>query len=335
MTSGSRHFGLARGMGRWLAIAAVLAAAVLTAASAHAQDQDAVNRSTARALAEDAADDFDVADYAGALDKFTRAQQLYPAPTLSFMQARCLFALGRWVEAFEMYNVTARTELAADAPEPFHRAVLDAGNEAQSLEARLPRIEIRVPKHPGLNVSVDDVPLSVALYGILHPMNPGEHRVKAWLGEQAYFEQTVVLVARDKQLLEIPLPPAPTATEQRAEPRFRHQPAAAPIDQPPPPWVIPTAFTVGGVGTATAVVSLILGSSVKSDLDEVCTPGCPPQYADDVNAYRLYRTLFISGTVLGAAGLGVGLYFALDESTEARAVSLQLAPSGAELTGHF
>jgi hypothetical protein len=326
---GFRHFVLPRGLGHWLVMAAVLAAA-----PAQANDQDMVNRSTARALAEAAADDFDRADYAAALDKFTRAQQLYPAPTLSFMQARCLFALGRWVEAFEMYTVTARTRLDVEAPEPFHRAVLDAGREAQSLEARLPRIEIRVPKHPGLNVSVDDVPLPVALYGILHPMNPGEHRVKARLGERAYFEHTVVLSARDQQLLEIPSPPTPTPTEPRIEP-YRRSERASPVDRPSPPWVIPTAFTVGGVGTATAMVSLIFGSSVKSDLDRVCTPGCPPQYADDVNAYRLYRTLFISGTVLGAAGLGVGLYFALDEPTEAFAVSLQVAPTGAGLNGNF
>lgn len=318
----------------------------LLGAPARAEDQDAINRTAARDLAQQAADAFDAADYATALDKFTRAQQLYPAPTLSFMQARCLFALGRWVEAFEVFNATARTALPLDAPEPFQRAVNDARIEAQLLEARLPRIEIQVPKHPGLNVSVDDLPLSSALHNVSHPMNPGEHRVQALLGERPYFEQTVTLVERDRQTVEIPPPPKPEAAVVSPMPAPHSPPPVTdhgpePRPRSTPNWVIPTAFTIGGVGTAGAVVSLILGTGVQSDLDAVCRDdghggrACPDGASDDMQTYRLYRIVFISGAVLGAAGVGVGLYFVLDDSPDSTAVSLSLEPDGAVLRGHF
>jgi hypothetical protein len=81
----------------------------------------------------------------------------------------------------------------------------------------------------------------------------------------------------------------------------------------------------------------LLGSDVKSELDSVCSDdgACPPSYEDDVQSYRLYRTLFISGAALGATGLGVGLYFVLNDGSEPGNVSLRVQPTQAELIGHF
>jgi hypothetical protein len=112
------------------------------------------------------------------------------------------------------------------------------------------------------------------------------------------------------------------------------QPSTRPAARTPV-WVVPTAFALGGVGSAAALVSLILGSSVKSDLDQVCNPGCPPALEDDLQAYRLYRALFITGAVVGVAGIGTGVYFVLSDAPDDTAVALRLSPGGAQLTGAF
>lgn len=293
-----------------------------------------MEKATARELALQAADAFDLGDFELALDRFTRAQQLFPAPTLTFMQARCLHRLGRWVEAYELYTQTARTQLDTDAPEPYVRAVAEARTEADTLHAQLPRIEIKVPQHPGLTVTVDDRLLPAALHNVTHLIDPGEHRIRALVDDHGYFEQTVVVLERDFQLVAIPRPREKGLPVQDDDPVGVVGPSRGSASRTPP-WVVPTAFALGGVGSAAAVVSLILGSGVKSDLDRECDPGCPPEYEDDLQSYRLYRALFITGAVVGVAGVGTGVYFVLSEPSETGAVALHLSPTGAQLLGAF
>jgi hypothetical protein len=295
-------------------------------------EPDAGNRTAARDLAGQAADAFDSGQYALALDRFTRADQLYPAPTLSFMRARCLFMLGRWVEAFERFNETARIELTPDAPEPFHRAVSDAAREARELEVRLPRIRIVVPRQPGVSVIVDELPLPVALHGVSYPIDPGTHRVRAEFGDDAYFDQALVLEERDDQVVDVPPPPRAEAERVSLAPSSEGAARGSSV----PAWVVPTAFAAGGLGTATAIVSLVLGTRVQSDLDEACdTDGaCPVESADELQSFRHYQALFISGGALGVAGIGVGLYFVLGDTGDG-GVGLQIGPAGTRLSGSF
>jgi hypothetical protein len=295
-----------------------------------------VEKATARELALQAADAFDAGDYETALDEFTRAQQLYPAPTLSFMQARCLYRLGRWVEAYEIYNETARAPLADDAPDAYTQAVSDARAEADDLQAKLPRIEIRVPETPGLTVTIDDRLLPPAMHNVTHPIDPGAHHIRALVDDEGYFEQTVMMVQRDFQLIAIPRPKeevVPITDDTLLDEQREARPSRG--HSRTPAWVVPTAFALGGVGSAAAVVSLILGSGVKSDLDAVCHPGCPPAMEDELQSYRLYRALFITGAAVGAVGIGTGVYFVLSDSSDDGAVALAFTPTGARVFGAF
>jgi hypothetical protein len=284
-----------------------------------------MRRAAARDLALQAADAYDAGDYETALDRFTRAQKLYPAPTLSVMQARCLIGLGRWVEGFEKFNETARTELAADAPSPFVQAVDEAKLAAAELHQRLPRIEIRAPR--GTTIAVDGRPLPNALHDVSHPIDPGVHRVVASARGEVYSERMVEVAEKQREVIEIDEPPP-------RKPRTDVG-AADTESVTTPPWLMPTSFAVGGAGTLGAVGSLIVASGAKSKLDEVCTPACPASAEDDLGRYRFYRTAFFVSAAVGAVGLGVGLYLVVVDETDTHQISMQLSPSGASLRARF
>jgi hypothetical protein len=167
---------------------------------------------------------------------------------------------------------------------------------------------------------------------VAYPIDPGAHRIRAELGGLTYFAQTVMLVERDLQVVQIPPPPADGPRD--VEEDLREEPPVQPTSSTPP-WVIPTAFAAAGLGTATAVVSLVLGSKVQSDLDAGCPNNrCPEEFTDDLQTFHLYQALFISGAALGAAGLGVGLYFVFDDSSGG-SVALGFDPNGTRVSGTF
>src|SRR5690606_12436568 len=66
--------------------------------------QSTADRLAARKLGGEAMDLFAAGDYATALEKFTQADELVPAPTLKLRIARSLDRLDRMLEAAEMYR---------------------------------------------------------------------------------------------------------------------------------------------------------------------------------------------------------------------------------------
>lgn len=326
------------------AFGALLAAIALSASAASAQEEDPLLRSAARDLATQGAEAYDAGDYATALDRFSRAVQLYPAPTLVVMQARSLVGLGRWLEAFEMYHAAERTPLAADAAEPLQQAVRDAAREGADLESRLPRIEIRLqPVDPALNISVDGQPLPAALVNVQRPIDPGTHRVEAKVDGAMHFQTSVELAERQQILVEIPplpvhaVPASPVAVEVRTEPKREPPPAAREPASATPNWLTPVAFSAGGAGVGIAVVSGILAADRRTRLKKDCDPdhNCPPSSEPDLDAFELYRGLFLFGSALGVAGLGVGTYFVIWGPDASQTVALDVGPAGASLNGRF
>lgn len=294
-------------------------------------EQEALKRAAARDLALQAADAFDAARYEEALDRFSRAQALYPAPTLSIMEGRCLVALGRWLEGFEKFNQTARTELPPDAPPPFVQAVAEARAAAEDLDKRLPRVEIRVPAD--VSVAVDGVALPEALYDIAHPINPGVHRLTASVDGKGYHEEIFEVAERELKVVQVAVPLQPHAVPV-APPKPSPEPSAEGTHHPTPGWLMPTAFAVGGAGAVGAIGSLFLAGSAKSDLDEVCSPGCPESAADDLERFRTYRTAFFVSAAVGVVGTGVGLYLVLGDDSESQ-TTMRVSPTGASLSTRF
>ena len=61
--------------------------------------QSADDRATARIIAEDADKKAQAGDYQGAVDSFTKAYSLVPAPTIKVARAHAYLKLGRLIEA--------------------------------------------------------------------------------------------------------------------------------------------------------------------------------------------------------------------------------------------
>jgi hypothetical protein len=286
----------------------------------------------ARELALSGAEAFDKQDYATALDRLRRAESLYKVPSITVMVARCLAKVGRVVEAVDKYEETLRMPLDASAPEAFQRAVADAAAEVEAVRARVPRLELRMPVDAPRDTQVllDDKPVPPALLGVPFPVDPGLHRLKAHGPGRQPYAYEVTLADGARQAVEISLlplesarPPRDAALVDTAQPSAR------------PSTLTVALFAGGGVALAVGMVSGIAALGHQSKLDDACSPGCPPNMAKDLDAYRFDRTLSYVGFGVGVAAVGAGAYFLLHEGSSGRQVGAQLFPGGAALKGQF
>jgi hypothetical protein len=168
-------------------------AALTHATPAHAvTDED---RAAARELAMQGLQLQAAANYTEALDRFDRAQAVFPAPTHLIHIAQCLAALGKLVEASEQYRLLVRTELPANAPNAFVQAQKQGEGELAQLEPRIPAIRVIVRPSVPMNttVRIDDTSISAALIGVARPTNPGKHTVTLFAPGYAQAEQSVTL----------------------------------------------------------------------------------------------------------------------------------------------
>jgi hypothetical protein len=139
------------------------------------------------------------AKYAEALDKFERAQAVFSAPTNLLHIAECQAQLGQLVESSETYRGLAHLALPKDAPQAFVAAQTQGAAELQQIEPRIPRVRIDVtPSNlPGLSVTIDEQPMSVALVGVDRPIDPGTHKVAAFAPGYVRQEKAVVIQEKD------------------------------------------------------------------------------------------------------------------------------------------
>ena len=251
-------------------------------------------RATARALGDEGILLWEKADYAGALDRFTRALALVDAPTLSLRQAECLQKLGRWVEALGKLQTLARLELSTDAPAPFLAAVRTARQQEADLQKRMPMLVVEVEGNPADTavLTVDDSPLESPLWGTERPVDPGTRAVRLISGKHRV-DQTVTVREGEVKRVVLRLPDAPEGDSSA--------PSSA--------WNGRTLGWVGvGVGTAGVVAGGVMWSmarSKQSDLDDAgCSGGrCPQDLKGDLDSYDKLRTGSYLGLGLGALAL--------------------------------
>jgi hypothetical protein len=279
-------------------------------AAAEAPAIDEATRGSARELGEQGNALFAAGDFAGALDKYERANALVPVPTLGVRIARCLVALGRLVEASERYLAVQRAGLPPD-PLPVHQRALDeARAERDALLPRIPSIVVTVSP-VGAEVLVDGAALPPALIGEKRVVDPGAHVVEARAG--AATKRVEVAVAEGATVpVHVAIegaPAAPRAALARPPTTAEH------ADDGASPWPI-VGWSAVGVGGAAAIVGVVTGISAMSqrgDLEERCGEelACPPEAHDDAGAYNDLRTVsgvtFFAGLGLAAAGVAIVL----------------------------
>jgi hypothetical protein len=301
------------------------------------QEPAASTRLAARELAVSGAEAFDQHDFDTALDRFQRAESLYKAPSIAVMVARCLLRVGRVVEAVDKYEQTLRMPLEPGAPEAFQRAVTDASSEVEAARARLARIELSLGVNAPDDVVVllDDVQVPKALLGVPTPVNPGLHRIAARApGRRAYVAE-VSVTEGETRFLAISLPEPGSPADGAAASGSGQAHASSTESDKPVATLSVALLTGGGVALVVGAVSGVVALKHKSELDEVCSPGCPTSMASSLETFRWSRGLSYVSFGLGAVALGSGAYLLLQRSATGTEVRASLLPGGAAVTGTF
>lgn len=215
-----------------LAVALALLASPSRAAPSPAPADSAVpaGLEPARALASEGLLLYDANRFDEAIERFQRADALFPAQQYRVYLGRAYARLGKLATAARYY------EQAATMPDTnaagFMQARAVAAAELTALRPRVPKLVLQVagPEGNEVKVTIDGVPRS-ASFPLDVPLDPGKHRVTVGAPGFAPRSEEVELIAgRTEPLLFVmerslldpiadELPPPPAATERDHVPR--------------------------------------------------------------------------------------------------------------------
>ncbi len=152
----------------------------VTAWSGTARATDASAKVEARSLAKQAKRDFDAGHFEDAQLKFERAYAIAKVPTLALWTARVLVKRGQFVAGSEFYRQA--TQLGPNDLWVGHvqeKAQADARKELVALQSRIPKLRVHVQgaAPSEVELTVDDVDIEAARFGLDLPADPGRHRV--------------------------------------------------------------------------------------------------------------------------------------------------------------
>ncbi len=349
LASSSSIGGMQRSSPLACTLAAAALGALLCASPAHAEDAE--TRTAARDLATQGGQAFDAGHYEQASDFFLRAYELVHAPSILLMHARSLTKLGLLLEAIDAYERTARSRLAPGAPDAYVKAVATARTEVEEVRPRVPRLKLSL-SHVGAgetpDVTIDDRPSPGALLGVERPMNPGVHRIVVLVSGQARATREISVEEGKSYSVELDLAPndaaRAAASELEKAPASPNSvaPEAPPNTGSPEPSGMPTVRILGYVGIGVGVVGVGLGTYTglvalhhKSQLDDVCHPGCPESSADDLSGFRTNRTVSWVGYGVGVAALTTGVLLLTLGPREREHVAVSALPGGVRIGGRF
>jgi hypothetical protein len=315
-------------------------AALTLGGPAYAQSQpSAADRTTARRLAIEGQIALKKGDYDTAADRFERANDLVPAPSILVRLAKARTGQGRLVEAYEIYREIIRVGVEPNQPEAFKRALAEAKQEVKLVEPRLAWVSINVvgadPER--VEVSLNGSVIPSAALGAQRPVDPGTLKAQAKAEGYRTAEAEVQLSEGqhlptiELRMVEQPKPAAalvqvgpaeqPVMTSDGGEPGILTQRTLGYV-----------ALGLGGVGLAIGTVTGIIALNRHSQISDIpCTPdmaGFCHIPADSAEAVQLtemradFHTFataadvsFISGGVLAATGL-ILLFTAPDDTDD-------------------
>jgi hypothetical protein len=300
-----------------LSCAAVVA---LGSRTASAQEQpQAENVAAARSLGLQGIQLADSGDCKGAIEKLSRAESLYHAPSILGRLGECQVMVGQIVLGTENLNRVAREELAPTAPKAFRDAKERAKTVLNTALPKIARLTVKVdPADAKPQVTVAGAPIPAALIGVERPTDPGTHEVV--ISAPGYLEQhkSVTLAEGGSQELAIVLEKDPNAAA-----------AAAPPPPPPPVVVAPppapaadtapkrnntlayVALGVGGAGLVVGGITGFLALGKKGDLEGCKEERCPTSQKDTLDSAKTMATVSTVGFAVGFVGVGAGVVLLL------------------------
>lgn len=336
----------------------LLSILALASAPASAQSPSAQDRATARLLAEEADKKLEAGDLKGAIELFQRADAIYPAPTLKLALARVLVKSGQIIEGHELLLDVMRSEPQKGEPSSWTSARDTARQEAEALAPRIPRIEILLVgvdvKTGAPTVTLDGRRIPNESLGVVRPINPGMHRVRADAEGFMPAEQKIQMGEGEHYKLTLKMFPeaaaAPTAsamTSAAPRPARSGAPARAsakPDDELSPRTLAIVGFSSAGVLAITGTVFGLVVRSKVNDIKQECTlpPGnvCPVRLRSEADQASGFATVSNVSFALAAVGLGVGFYGLLSgpskpAAARGPAVRVGVGPGSVAVAGAF
>jgi hypothetical protein len=319
-----------------LLVSTLTSTLVLPAAVAQDQPQ-AENVAAARALGLQGIKLADAGDCKGAIEKLSRAEALYHAPSILGRLGECQVNVGQIVTGTENLNRVVREELSATAPKAFKDAQTRARAALNAALPKIARLTVKVePADAKPQVMVGGTPIPSALIGVERPTDPGTHEVV--VTAPGYMEQraSVTLTEGGAQELSLRLAKDPNAAPPVTPPP--PDPVVAPAPPPAPPADtgakksnVPAyvALGVGGAGLLVGGITGFLALGKKSDLKGCVDSACPSSQKDTLDSARSMATVSTVGFAVGFVGVGVGVVLLLtgNHSSNAGLAAPKLAQS--------
>jgi hypothetical protein len=311
-------------VGKRQRIASLLLVSTLTSTlalpAAFAQEQpQAENVAAARALGLQGIKLADAGDCKGAIEKLSRAEALYHAPSILGRLGECQVNVGQIVTGTENLNRVVREELSATAPKAFKDAQTRARGVLNTALPKIARLTVKVePADAKPQVTVGGTSIPPALIGVERPTDPGTHEVL--VTAPGYLEQrsSITLTEGGAHELSLRLQKDPSAVEPVAPPPPSPVIAAVP---PPAPAAdtgtkksnVPAyvALGIGGAGLVVGGITGFLALGKKSDLKGCVDNACPSSQKDTLDGARSMATVSTVGFAVGFVGVGVGVVLLL------------------------
>lgn len=312
---------------RFAALGLISTLTLTTALPAFAQEQpQAENVAAARALGLQGIKLADAGDCKGAIEKLSRAEALYHAPSILGRLGECQVNVGQVVTGTENLNRVVREELPATAPKAFRDAQTRARGVLNAALPKIARLTVKVePADAKPQVSVGGAPIPAALIGVERPTDPGTHEIV--VTAPGYLEQRTSVSL-------------PEGGGQELTVRLEKDPAFAATQPPPPPAAVVTtpppappsdnggkksnvpayvALGVGGAGLLVGGITGFLALGKKSDLKGCVDNACPSSQKDTLDSARSMATVSTVGFAVGFVGVGVGVVLLLTGNHSASA----------------
>jgi len=305
----------------WIAAALVFGA--LTSATPHARA--ASDAATAEALFTEARGRMAHGDYAAACPELEESQRLDPGMGTLFNLGDCYEHLGRTASAWAAFLDVASQ--AKSQNQPAREA--DARARAAALAPKLAHLSLVVPaevaKTVGLVVKRDDIDVGKPQWGLVLPIDPGDHVVTATAPGKRPWTTPVSVAPGAKVSLELPVLVAATsaaAPEKSAPERtsFGAQRAAG-----------VAALGVGVAALAVGSIEGLMSMSKKSDGDKNCSGAiCNAQGVSDRDDARAAGNVSTVAFIVGGAMIAAGvlLYVLAPKTRTTTTAQTVLGPAG-------
>jgi PEGA domain-containing protein len=317
----ARRVCLRRRLVAFVLVSTLTTALVAPAAVAQEQPQ-AESIAAARSLGMQGIKLADAGDCKGAIEKLSRAESLYHAPSILSRLGECQVKVGQVVLGTENLNRVVREQLEPNAPKAFR----DAQERARGvLAAALPKIAhltVKVePANANPQITVAGAAIPAALIGVERPTDPGTHEVV--VRAPGYLEQktNVTLAEGSAQEISVKLEKDPSAVAATppvapvasSAPVVTTAPTAPPSDASPKKnnTLAYVSLGVGGAGLLVGGITGFLALGKKSDLKGCVDDKCPSSQQDTLDGAKSMATISTVGFAVGFVGVGVGVVLLL------------------------